>query len=148
MLTKIMSFAMAIASRGLTNKKVEIETKQLRYLSCYGNGEISPCSYLKKSQKSDFYYCDKCGCGDNSLTWLVKNPGEYSKLDYPDLNCPIKMPGFSNYDPNFFDRSNKQRKEEIEKTDPEKLKLIQITVNENEQHTRLLETLDKVKKNS
>ena len=23
---------------------------------------------------------------------------EYSKLDYPRLNCPLQMPGFSNYE--------------------------------------------------
>jgi hypothetical protein len=28
---------------------------------------------------------------------LVANGNDYSKLDYPKLNCPITMPGFTNY---------------------------------------------------
>ena len=33
----VQSFAMALASRGLTNKKINKATKQLRVLSCFGN---------------------------------------------------------------------------------------------------------------
>ncbi|HAW82352.1 MAG TPA: hypothetical protein DCX27_23210, partial [Balneola sp.] len=43
------------------------------------------------------YYCGGCGCGDRKATWLNGSEDEYSKLDYPKLECPLKMPGFSNY---------------------------------------------------
>jgi hypothetical protein len=38
MITKIMLYAMSVASRGFKNTKTDIPTKQLRYISCYGNG--------------------------------------------------------------------------------------------------------------
>ena len=48
MISKIMMFAMSIASRGANNKKINDNVKKLRYISCYGLGEISPCKNLKK----------------------------------------------------------------------------------------------------
>jgi hypothetical protein len=36
---------------------------------------------------------------------LVANGTDYSKLDYPKLNCPINMPGFTNYVPSKPDES-------------------------------------------
>jgi hypothetical protein len=148
MLKQIMSYAMAMASRGLNNQKIDLFTKQLRYISCYGDGTIPPCSFLKKSDKSNFFYCGKCGCGDNPGTWLVKNAEEYSKLDYPILECPVKMPGFTNYDPNFYDSNDNQRKKLIESMDPSKVQLVQITVNQSQKHDELLEKLNNIKKNS
>jgi hypothetical protein len=148
MFKKIVSYAMAIASRGLDNQKIDIFTKQLRYTSCYGDGTIPPCSFLKKSDKSNFFYCGKCGCGDGPGTWLIKNLGEYSKLDYPRLDCPLKMPGFTNYDPNLYDTVDGQRKKDIESLEPEKIQLIQITLNQSKIHDDLLNKLNNIKKNS
>jgi hypothetical protein len=143
---KMVSLSMAIASRGLSNNKVDLITKKLRVLSCFGHGEIPPCQNLKKSKTSDFYYCGSCGCGDSSGTWLLKKEGEYSKLDYPKLNCPIHMPGFSNYDPN--NTAGIARRKKIENMDPQELELIQVTVGKSEEHERIMNELNKILKNS
>lgn len=96
------SFAKAIASRGISNKKTEPYTKRLRVLSCFGNesigGELPPCEHLKKSKTEGKYYCGGCGCGDRATTWLLAEGERYSKLDYPNLTCPLKMPGFTDYE--------------------------------------------------
>ena len=96
------SFAKALASRGLTDKKTEPFTKKLRVLSCFGDqhtgGNLPPCEHLQKSKTPGKYYCGGCGCGDRKLTWLIAKNDEYSKLDYPNLSCPLKMPGFSDYE--------------------------------------------------
>lgn len=101
-LTMVQNFASAIASRGLTNKKIGTSEKQLRVLSCFGNahlgGQLPPCEHLKKSKTEGKYFCGGCGCGDKPRTWLLAEGEEYSKLDYPKLSCPLKMPGFSNYE--------------------------------------------------
>jgi hypothetical protein len=142
-----MSFAMAIASRGFSNSKTDLNTKKLRYVSCFGIDEIPACELLKKSEKSDFYYCNGCNCGDHSHTWLVKTDGEYSKLDYPFLNCPLKMPGFNNYDMNGPTESLK-RKQQIEQMNPNKLKLIQLTVSVDPEKQKLFEKVSNVLGNS
>ena len=147
MFSQIMSFAMAIASRGFSNSKTDLNTKKLRYVSCFGIDEIPACELLKKSEKSDFYYCNGCNCGDHSHTWLVKTDGEYSKLDYPFLNCPLKMPGFNNYDMNGPTESLK-RKQQIEQMDPNKLKLIQLTVSVDPEKQKLFEKVSNVLGNS
>jgi hypothetical protein len=146
MFTKIISLAMSLASRGLHDSKTDIVTKKLRYISCFGYEDISPCPKLKKSSKSNYHYCGGCGCGDHSHTLLVRGSGEYSKLDYPILNCPLKMPGFSNYDLNSVE--NKERKEKIENLDPEKLNFIQITVNVDPEKEKIIEKLNKLNQNS
>jgi len=95
------SYAQALISRGVTNKKTEPYTKRLRVLSCFGNehlgGQLPSCEHLKASKTDGKYYCGGCGCGDRKATWLMADNDEYSKLDYPNLACPLKMPGFSNY---------------------------------------------------
>jgi hypothetical protein len=100
-ISMVQSFATALTSRGLKNEKVNKPTKQLRVLSCFGNknqgGELPPCEYLKESTTPGKHFCGGCGCGDKKGTWLVSNGEEYSKLDYPKLNCPLQMPGFTNY---------------------------------------------------
>lgn len=100
-LTMMQSFAMAITSRGLNNEKVTKPIKQLRVLSCFGNqqqgGILPPCEHLKQSTTEGKFFCGGCGCGDRKGTWLTSNGDEYSKLDYPKLNCPLNMPGFTNY---------------------------------------------------
>lgn len=131
MFKKMVVFAAALASRGFENKKIDLPTKQLRVLSCFGNNEIQQCSYLQPSKNGENHYCGKCGCGDHKHTWLIKNGSQYSKLDYPRLECPLKMPGFSNYDPNFYTTEIKDRKEKIEDFDPEKLTFIEVTINKS-----------------
>ena len=108
-LTMMQSFAMAITSRGLNNEKVTKPIKQLRVLSCYGNqaqgGVLPKCEHLKESTTPGQFFCGGCGCGDRKGTWLVSQGDEYSKLDYPKLNCPLQMPGFSNYERSKADES-------------------------------------------
>ena len=79
---------------------------------------------------------------------LIKKSEEYSKLDYPVLDCPMKMPGFTNYDPNFNTAETQTRREQIENFDPEKLKFIQVTVNRNEENEKLIDDLNKILENS
>ncbi len=130
MIKKMMMFAASVASRGIGNKKADDETKQLRIVSCFGRGLVDgPCPYLRESSNKGFHVCGKCGCGDKPHTILLKNGDEYSKLDYPILNCPVHMPGFSNYDPNFFNPDIKIRKEQIESLDPESIKTVPLTIN-------------------
>lgn len=147
MISKIMMFAMSIASRGMDNKSTDLETKKLRYISCFGLNDIPPCSKLTKSKKSDFYYCGGCGCGDHQHTWLTREEGEYAKLDYPHLTCPLKMPGFSNYDPNS-PKEDLERKKQIESMPPENFKLVELTVSCNLEKQELMEKLMKIIKNS
>jgi hypothetical protein len=147
MFTKIMSFAMAIASRGINNNKIDLETKKLRYISCYGIDEIPNCPNLKKSNSSDFYYCGGCGCGDHPHTWLQKNNNEYSKLDYPHLTCPLKMPGFNNYDPSS-PKESLERKKLIENLDPNKLNFVQLTLSVDEEKQKIFDKVAKIIKNS
>jgi hypothetical protein len=101
-LTMVQNFASAIASRGITNKKIAPTEKRLRVLSCFGNrhtgGQLPPCEHLKNSSTEGKYFCGGCGCGDKPMTWLLAEGDSYSKLDYPKLHCPLKMPGFTNYE--------------------------------------------------
>jgi hypothetical protein len=105
----VQSFAMALTSRGLNNEKVNKPTKQLRVLSCFGNqqqgGVLPPCEHLKRSSTDGKFYCGGCGCGDKPMTWLSGTESGYSKLDYPKLNCPLSMPGFTNYEPSKPDEA-------------------------------------------
>jgi len=122
----IKSFAMSMASRGINNKKVDIPVKKLRVLGCFGDqGKISSCSHLAKSKTEGKFYCLGCGCGDKKRTWLVSNGKEYSKLDYPKLNCPLKMPGFTNYE--TYKDGNDERKKNIEEYEIEELNKIFVT---------------------
>ncbi|NBO36191.1 hypothetical protein EBU91_01420 [bacterium] len=148
MISKIVSFAMAIASRGFSDNKIDQTTKQLRYVSCFGTDTIKPCFFLKKSKNSNYHYCGACGCGDFPHTWLVKGPGEYSKLDYPKLTCPLMMPGFTNFDPTFYPHADPQRKKDVENIEIEKLNLIQITVNNDPVKEKIVEDIKNINENS
>ena len=87
---------------GIDNKqgeRVSDEIYNLRRDSCFGSVEkdIKPCQFLSKDV-DDMYFCKACGCGTNKLA--VLNPTEengYSKLHYPNLECPLAKPGFSNH---------------------------------------------------
>lgn len=99
----VQSFASSISSRGISNAKINKPIKQLRVLSCFGNqaqgGDLPPCEYLRNSTVlPGKHFCGGCGCGDKPHTWLVAEGEQYSKLDYPRLSCPLKMPGFTNYE--------------------------------------------------
>jgi hypothetical protein len=150
MFTKMIMFAASLASRGLTNTKTDIPTKQLRILSCFGGGTLTTtCPYLKQSAvDSTKHYCGGCGCGDKPHTWLMAESTDYSKLDYPVLNCPMQMPGFSNYDPNFKPIEVKLRKEMIEAFDPKELELIQVTIGSSEEKEKLISQVNKIIENS
>jgi hypothetical protein len=116
----VQSFAQAIVSRGVSDTKIDTPIKQLRVLSCFGNGaELPPCQHLKPSETPEKFFCGGCGCGDKPRTWLMGSSEEYSKLDYPKLQCPLKMPGFTNYEPSLPDEKNEpiSRKYYIENID-------------------------------
>tara|TARA_R110000868_G_scaffold333038_2_gene593942 strand:+ start:746 stop:1198 length:453 start_codon:yes stop_codon:yes gene_type:complete len=150
MFKKMIMFASSLASRGLGNNKTDIATKQLRVLSCFGGSSITtPCVFLKTSSGDPTKnYCGGCGCGDKPHTWLIQKSDEYSKLDYPILNCPMKMPGFSNYDPNFYPIEIKLRKEAIESLDPTDIHLIQVTIGYSEEKEKLIDKINKIVENS
>lgn len=120
LLEKAASLARAVTSRGLTNKKADEKTIKLRDMSCHGDSELRPCSERRDSEKyPGSYYCGSCGCGDKKMTQLVNlvinGKTEYSKLDYPKVSCPLKMPGFGTYVPSEEGVSENDRKKEIEK---------------------------------
>lgn len=147
----IQSFAMSLTSRGLNEKKINRATKQLRVLSCFGDkhmgGVLPPCEHLKNSKTEGQYYCGGCGCGDKSGTWLVSNGTDYSKLDYPKLNCPITMPGFTNYVPSKPDEavSPITRKYFIENINFEDLNKMPVTLPEMpEKMRKMMEEREKM----
>jgi hypothetical protein len=116
-LQKAKSFAESMVSRGLSNKKCSQETKDLRSLSCHGDGNLPPCSSRRVSEKYEgSFYCGACGCGDKSGTQLVNITvnGDYCKLDYPKVSCPLHMPGFTDYSPSDEDKTENSRKKDIE----------------------------------
>lgn len=145
MIKKMIMFAASLASRGIKNTKTDVQTKQLRVLSCFGHGDIPSCPFLKHSSTPGKHYCARCGCGDKKHTWLLKESEEYSKLDYPTLNCPLKMPGFSNYDPNYKIPEIATRKEQIENFDPDQLQYIQVTIGQNEQKEKIIQVVSELK---
>ena len=136
-MSMVKSFAGAIVSRGVNDKKTNPPTKQLRVLSCFGNsdrgGELTPCEHLKKSTTEGKHYCGGCGCGDKPHTWLMANGENYSKLDYPRLNCPLNMPGFSNYQPSAPDEASEPitRRYYIENIDFNEVLKTPITLPDN-----------------
>lgn len=87
-------------SRGVSDKKADPTVKDVRLLSCFGDGHTIPvCPALRPSKTEEGrFFCHDCGCGDKPGKWLNGKEGEYTKIDYPVLLCPRKMPGFSNYE--------------------------------------------------
>ncbi len=127
-------FAQSLISRGLSDKKTDTTTKQLRVISCFGDGkELIPCEYLRTSeQDSTKSFCGGCGCGDRKATWLIADSSEYSKLDYPKLSCPLQMPGFTNYEESEPDESEEPvtRRYYIESMDMSEISNIKVSLNE------------------
>ena len=125
----VQSFAQAIVSRGISDTKIDTPIKQLRVLSCFGNGaELPPCQNLKPSETPGKFFCGGCGCGDKPRTWLMGSSEEYSKLDYPKLQCPLKMPGFTNYENSLPEEKTEPitRKYYIENIDYTEVAKIQV----------------------
>ena len=128
------NFAKSILSRGLSNNKTDKPTKQLRVISCFGDGgELPPCEYLETSKVDDTKsFCGGCGCGDRKGTWLDSGGDKYSKLDYPKLACPLQMPGFTNYEESKPDESEEPvtRRYYIEQMDSERVQEIDVQLHE------------------
>jgi hypothetical protein len=105
-------------------------------LSCFGNqaqgGVLPPCEHLKKSSTDGKFFCGGCGCGDRKGTWLSPDSPEYSKLDYPKLNCPLQMPGFTNYERSKPDESTSPitRRYYIEQLPYKDIENISVTTHE------------------
>lgn len=116
-LNMISNYVKAKWSKGIDNKKVDVTTKDIRLLGCFGDGEeISICPGLRPSEeKMGGFICGECGCGDGNGKYLNGDEGEYTKLDHPYLSCPRKMPGFSDYIPaTEEDTLREKRKKMIE----------------------------------
>ena len=109
-LSMIQSFASALASRNINNKKINKPIKQLRVLSCFGNrnidGVLPPCEHLMESQTGE------------------------GKLDYPKVGCPLQMPGFSNYIVSGSDESEEPvtRKYYIENMDYQLVQRVPVQI--------------------
>ena len=136
----VQSFAIALASRNINNKKINKPIKQLRVLSCFGNesigGELPACEYLQQSELDPTkHICGGCGCGDKKHTFLVANAEEYGKLDYPKLGCPLQMPGFTDYTVSTSDEAEEPvtRKYYIENVDYDTIQNLDVVVGEQEQ---------------
>lgn len=123
-LQKAATFAESIVSRGISNNKAEKPEKQLRIFSCHGDTDLKlpPCSERQNSEKfPGSFYCGGCGCGDKETTQLINRKLEsgqdsYSKLDFPRVHCPLRMPGFTNYIASNPGVSENPRKQFIELT--------------------------------
>jgi len=101
-LNMISNYLKAKVSKGISNKKIDVTTKDIRLLSCFGNGEdILVCPGLRPSETSPGkFICGECGCGDGPGKYLNEDEdAKYAKLDHPYLSCPRKMPGFTDYMP-------------------------------------------------
>ena len=114
----ISNYVKAKWSKGISEKKVDVTTKDIRLLACFGNGDdIAVCPGLRPSErKMGKFFCGECGCGDKATTWLNGTEKEYTKLDHPYLSCPRKMPGFSDYEPANKKDDTQERKVKIELT--------------------------------
>ena len=128
------NFAKSILSRGLSNNKTDKPTKQLRVISCFGDGgELIPCEYLETSVKdASKHFCGGCGWGDRKGTWLAAEGDEYSKLDYPKLACPLQMPGFTNYEESEPDEAEGlvTRRYYIEMMTPKDIQKVEVRIHD------------------
>jgi hypothetical protein len=88
---------------------------------------------LRTSQKDPTKkYCGGCGCGDRKGTWLIAEPKEYSKLDYPKVVCPLNMPGFTNYEESSPDEAESPitRRYFIEQMSEDQVEKIEVSIPE------------------
>lgn len=109
-LKKIKEFTDSMISRGLWDAKAHEDIIDLRDISCHGSEDLAipACAERVESKKfANSFYCGACSCGDYSHTQLSKiSDTHYSKLEYPRVNCPKKMPGFTNYVPLTISENN------------------------------------------
>jgi hypothetical protein len=98
-LSGISNYVKAKWSKGVSGVRTDVTTKDIRLLSCFGNGkDVKVCPALRPSEvKMGKFICGECGCGDKPSVFLNGDEQEYTKLDHPYLACPRTMPGFSNY---------------------------------------------------
>jgi hypothetical protein len=94
--------------KGVKTRRVAPERRALRVLSCFGDqaGGVARCPSLAFSPNNQFHYCNDCECGEREEARLsgigstderpILDGNEYLKLDFPELECPRKRPGFSN----------------------------------------------------
>lgn len=90
------SFVKSALSRGVFNKRVELTVKMKRIESCFGGEGKEPCPSLSFNPLAKRHFCNACGCGERPVAFLDGDPSQYTKLDYPYLECPRERPGFSN----------------------------------------------------
>lgn len=120
---KVKNLGKSVASR-VTQGKANENLIKLRVLSCHGDGEVVPCPYRSASNtREGAYFCTACGCGDKPRAFLndPDDSGAYTKLDYPWVSCPVRMPGFGDYKP-----FSEETQEEIDKL-PDGMKRKQLT---------------------
>jgi len=99
-LQKAKNMAASYISKGFSGKRAEPEVIEVRTMSCHGLDDIglAPCEFRGNSETEGRYMCLECGCGDREATWLNKlSEDEYSKLEFPNVMCPLNMPGFTNH---------------------------------------------------
>lgn len=80
-------FLTTITSR-VTDEPITPEVLAARQKACFGDETQVKCEKL--TQWNGHFYCGACGCGHNPLAILDGKEGEYTKLHYPKLKCPLK----------------------------------------------------------
>jgi hypothetical protein len=80
-------FLTTIASR-VTDDPITPEVLAARRKACFGDETQKKCGKL--NEWGGHFYCGACGCGHNPLAILDGGDGEYTKLHYPKLKCPLK----------------------------------------------------------
>lgn len=89
--------ALRYARAVLSGREVDAETLALRQLSCFGDPArgVDPCPSL--AGEPGRRYCNDCGCGARRNAILDPEPTTgRSKLQYVELTCPRRRPGFAN----------------------------------------------------
>lgn len=81
-----VSYGKAVASALV--EEIDEDTLRLRQQQCF-----APCPELVKGGDG-FHYCGACRCPHRKASRL-DGPG-FTKLHFPNLECPLKRPGFSN----------------------------------------------------
>ncbi len=105
---RAQSFTKSVASKGIVGKRVSLSIRGERDVSCFGgvysDGTTQlPCDSLIIGKDGKTKFCGECGCGEKEAARLTVPEGEYSKLDYPYLECPRRKRGFSNFDDTPFE---------------------------------------------
>jgi hypothetical protein len=72
----------------VTDEPITLEVLTARQKACFGDESQPKCEKL--NEWNGHFYCGACGCGHNPLAILDGKAGEYTKLHYPKLKCPLK----------------------------------------------------------